>query len=1055
MTQQELKQAYNRQNWQTWLQEIFGVQVQFEIQAETINIDSDNIKSIERFASINLLDGKNLAVLDIGTRKEVQIARNRVRLRNLVEKFIDHARYHGILAFYHNSVMGEYRMSFISSEPTIDADGNFSIQSTAPKRFTYVLGENQKTKTPADRLKVIADKHGKATLEDIRNAFSVETLNKEFYKIVAKHFYQLVGATEGKGSKAITYNRMLQLPSVNADDNRTKSIYQEFAVRLIGRTVFCWFLKKKKPINGESLLPENLLSSKAVKENSGYYHSILERLFFQTLNTPMGKRIVDLPAGCEHIPFLNGGLFEPQKDDYYLPNKFTGLSNHINTLKIPDDWFYDFFTNLEQYNFTIDENSMTDVEVSVDPEILGRIFENLLAEIDPDSGDSARNATGSFYTPREIVDYMVQESLIAYLKNELLNEKSANESELENNLIQLFNVNEENPFDKENTQKLLLALDSLKILDPACGSGAFPMGVLQKIVMVLQKLDPNAEWWKNKQVEKIDNVLLRNMVKQKLEQTTVEYARKIGIIQNSLYGVDIQPIAAEISKLRCFLTLIVDENIDDNKPNRGVEPLPNLEFKFVTANSLLQLPEEKDFGGLWNFNNELNKLQKIRLEYLQSYGEEKDALKEQFLTIQNDIYQQQIKLGGAVDLNGRAYKISVWNPFNHEKTDWFDHEWMFGLKQENVGLNASGFFDIVIGNPPYVSTRNMDISIKADLKNFYILAQGQYDLFILFIEKASQLLNQKGIFSFIIPKKILTNENFTLARKFLLKNLPVKIYLDAQMPFEAAAVEANVIISTRAQVDFVKTFLFKNGSICFVFDVNVELINSMPFNIFPFSINPNNISLLDSILHKTKRKLGDYVNIIRGMECGFNHTSISKSYGNFKIIKGEHIDKYLIKPTEWSVVPNMCEKEVIKSETIYQTTPKLVTKFVSNSLDFALDEIGYYNTNVVYNVIIKNEFQAYLKFLLGLCNSKLINFWFFNTYVNDDKLFPHIQKNQLDSIPIILTNDIKPFDVLVNQILCAKQSDPSADTSALEREIDWLVYALYGLTDEEIGVIEK
>ena len=339
---------------------------------------------------------------------------------------------------------------------------------------------------------------------------------------------------------------------------------------------------------------------------------------------------------------------------------------------IPDEWFRDFFENLEQYNFTIDENSVVDIEVSVDPEMLGRIFENLLAEIDPDSGETARKATGSFYTPREIVDYMATESLVHYLNNQTNIE---NES-----LHSIFKIDSEISFSKTETEEILEALDRLKILDPACGSGAFPMGVLQKIVMALQKLDKNAEWWKTRQINRIENAVLRKQVKEKLQQTTVEYARKIGIIQNSLYGVDIQPIAAEISKLRCFLTLIVDENIDENKPNRGVEPLPNLEFKFVTADALLKLPEEKDLGGLFNANDDLEELQQIRLDYLQSFGEHKSELKEQFENIRNKIARQQIRLGKNVDLNSRAYKISSWNPFNHEKADWFDPLWMYGIK---------------------------------------------------------------------------------------------------------------------------------------------------------------------------------------------------------------------------------------------------------------------------------------------------------------------------------------------------------------------------------------
>ena len=236
----------------------------------------------------------------------------------------------------------------------------------------------------------------------------------------------------------------------------------------------------------------------------------------------------------------------------------------------------------------------------------------------------ARKATGSFYTPREIVDYMATESLVQYLHN-----KTNIKHDKLRPIFKMLEAKdpEFTPAEKNDT---LDALDKVKILDPACGSGAFPMGVLQKIVQALQKLDPEAEWWKQRQVDRINNALVKKQLREKLESSGVEYARKIGIIQNSLYGVDIQPVAAEISKLRCFLTLIVDEHIDENKPNRGIEPLPNLEFKFVTADTLIKLPEENETGGLFSPIGDLEKLKVIRQDYLQSYGVAKEKLKQNF-----------------------------------------------------------------------------------------------------------------------------------------------------------------------------------------------------------------------------------------------------------------------------------------------------------------------------------------------------------------------------------------------------------------------------------------
>ena len=227
----------------------------------------------------------------------------------------------------------------------------------------------------------------------------------------------------------------------------------------------------------------------------------------------------------------------------------------------------------------------------------------------------------------------------------------------------------------------------------------------------------------------------------------------------------------------------------------------------------------------------------------------------------------------------------------------------------------------------------------------------------------------------------------------------------------------------------------------------------MPFNIFPFAICPNNVMVIDSILNKCSATFGNYLSIIRGMECGFNHPSISNKISKYKIIKGEHLSRYCVKETNWYVKPDFSDTKIFKSKDIYLKTPKLLTKFVSNSIDIALDNYGYFNTNVVYNIHPQQGMELLLKYFLALGNSRLINFWFFNTYVNDDKIFPHIQKNQLDSIPVILPKDQKPFNNLVDKILSAKKQSPEADTSTLDKQIDNMVFKLYDLTYEEVLVV--
>jgi hypothetical protein len=301
--------------------------------------------------------------------------------------------------------------------------------------------------------------------------------------------------------------------------------------------------------------------------------------------------------------------------------------------------------------------------------------------------------------------------------------------------------------------------------------------------MALQKLDKEAVWWKAKQIQRIENAILRKQVKQKLEQTTVEYARKIGIIQNSLYGADIQPIAAEISKLRCFLTLVVDENIDETKPNRGVEPLPNLEFKFVTADALQKLSDEGNYGGLFNANEDIDLLQQIRLDYLQSYGHHKQELKDEFEKVRDRIAKQQLKLGKNIDINSRAYKVSSWNPFSHDKVDWFDPLWMFGVKS----------FDLVIGNPPYlrlqgVKATNPDFVPYAKA-NYKSAQKGNWDMYVLFTERGYQLLNPSGVLAYIQPHKFFQADFGASIRKWISdeKSLLKVVHFGAEQIFNSAS----------------------------------------------------------------------------------------------------------------------------------------------------------------------------------------------------------------------------------------------------------------------------
>jgi hypothetical protein len=1057
--------AFDDASWLEVLKSVFGAKLGLLAQPKPIQLpNEDKASAAFELGSFTTTDDRIIGLYKIEVKPEVWLERNKVGLRQLLRKVYDYDVDGAIIVFVQQE---KWRLSFVSEIKVLNDEGEIIEQATEPKRYTYLLGEDEKVRTPSDRLSKLSGKS--LALQDILNAFSVEALNEEFYKIIQAFFYELVGGKVGKGKKVNDYgNGILQLPSVPKEN---RQVYQEFAVRLIGRTVFCWFLKMKKSDQQEPLLPENLLSLKAAKSNANYYHSILERLFFQTLNTPMEQRVDNLPEGAEQIPFLNGGLFEPGNQDYYKPNKFSGLNENLNTLKIDDQWFVQFFEELEKYNFTIDENSVTDVEVSVDPEMLGRIFENLLAEIDPDSGETARKATGSFYTPREIVDYMATESLVQYIHNKT--------NLPQDQLRPIFKMMEKNDpeFSASQKESILDALDKVKILDPACGSGAFPMGVLQKIVQALQKLDPEAEWWKKRQVSRVSNAIVRKQLKEKLESSGVEYARKIGVIQNSLYGVDIQLVAAEISKLRCFLSLVVDENIDENKPNRGIEPLPNLEFKFVTADTLIKLPEENGQRGLFDNWEEVQELEELRNDYIQSYGKQKQRIKEQFLTVQQKMFKDQLSLFS--DKTSRAFQLSTWNPFGHEKSDWFDPKWMFGVEK----------FDVVIGNPPYVDSEKMTIldkDYRETLKNEYSFASGNWDLFLVFIERGIQLLNNEGSFSYIIPNKLIGAKYAVQARLGLaeLKLVEIADYSRINV-FKTADVYPITIVLTNTPLTQKDTtsFVKINEDYQIQSKINIELFKRINDPFWDkYFLDKKSFKLIETI--SKKKKISDFNKFSITSSATVSEAYSVKEYifddeddkNSFKIINTGTIDpyvslwgfksmQYIKEKYDYPRIGYNHLKEINKTRFEQSSSPKIIIAGMSLSFEAFLDIKGEFSAAKSTSIVLGNLNDLVL--LLAVLNSSTIRFYVQNQYLSLKmaggylNINPDILKNT--PLPTFSNYDIISFQKITSFIinLLNLKSDITINTHVpnshiaqlFEEVIDAMVMELYFKEDfEKAGI---
>ncbi|MDR2754897.1 MAG: Eco57I restriction-modification methylase domain-containing protein, partial [Planctomycetaceae bacterium] len=743
----------------------------------------------------------------------------------------------------------------------------------------------------------------------------VNILNKQFFQEISNWYFWAM--------------EHVQFP-----DDKDKNIETRNAtnlIRFITRIIFVWFIKEKGLVP-EKLFDQNELGSivknfnKNAKSTS-YYNAILQNLFFATLNQKMNERkfaedgdfvvnrkehgikthyrydklfVIEKTEAqklFKQIPFLNGGLFDCLDKENPETNKVEyvdGFSRNSNKRAIiPDFLFfgeeqatdlnsvYDtrgrnyhvkgLFNILKSYKFTITENTPIEEEIALDPELLGKVFENLLASYNPETKITARKQTGSFYTPREIVEYMVDESLIAYLKNYILSKQSGVESfdspqtrffgnehrkgqlklerklnqwadkeqELENSLRLLLSYNLSNPFDETDTATIIQAINNCNILDPACGSGAFPMGILHKTVLMLQKLDPENKKWKEQQRERIigEKILeLQNdkkiaaqlndkQVREHAEKAVEErlqelndifdreynfddYARKLFLIENCIFGVDIQTIAIQIAKLRFFISLVVDQKANEKLENFGIRALPNLETKFVAANTLIGLDRPKQQMIGYQFIRELEKeLKEIRSQYfIASTRKEKLNLQDKDRKLRNKIAQKLTEEGWDENV---AKKIAMFDPYDQNiSTDWFDPEWMFGVTQ---GV------DIVIGNPPYVQLQNNSGALAKLYEPYqYVTFAATGDIYCLFYERGYNLLRDNGLVCFITSNKWMRAGYGEKTRNFLSQNTNPEQLIDfaGVKVFESATVDTNILLFTKEKnKEKTKSCIIKNHGI--------------------------------------------------------------------------------------------------------------------------------------------------------------------------------------------------------------------------------------------------
>jgi hypothetical protein len=812
------------------------------------------------------------------------------------------------------------------------------------------------------------------------DSFNFEPINKKFYLDLVESFSLLVHHLETSFGKK---------PSVM------------FTTRLIGRLLFVWFLKKKNLINASI----NYFETNEHLNQNEFYKNNLEILFYEVLNQEISQRNNE----DKITPYLNGGLFDINPTDFYKDSKLT----------FPNGFFNHLFNTLNKYNFTVDESSPEFQHVAIDPEMLGRIFESLLAEqIDDSTGDNKKKTTGAFYTPREIVSYMCEEAMIQFLKSKVpyspdRDRKIEELIRLPETIFRDQDSNKRRDW-KPYSESIIAALEGsakempVTILDPAVGSGAFPMGMLHLLVKIYSRLDV------------------------KYEKNISQLKRRI--LSKSIYGADIEPTAIEICRLRAWLSIIVDVAENDL-----VEPLPNLDFKFTCANTLIPLADEQQ-ESFFEDQKLKEKLMEIRDDYFNSSNKvkkEKLQIEYEKLTHNDDLFDSK-----------KVKQLKSYKPFNITNTSsFYDPKLHHGVE----------FFNIVIGNPPYVSVKKINADTKKEFTKIYETGKGRLNLFTLFIERGFKLIKTGGNLTFIIPENLFSNIEYRHTREYLTKHSTILLACRfSKRVFKAAVDTAIIVVQNNKENIPVK--IFKDITQLTSTFTQDEL-KIPPGYLFPFMVESNAKELISKIQNSSDKKFSNYLEIQQGIiysgqskEDVFSNEKINDSYK--KVLDGRDIDRYIINwnsKAENKYIKYTSDLHRARDERIFLAKNKIVLPRKSTKLICAIDNDQYYLLNTAYVILSKID-SINMIYILSLLNSKLFDFYYQSLYFGWQVTIPAI-----NSLPIIFTNQIKEQKIveLTKAIISNKQTNPSADLSIIKSQIDDLIFEVYGLDENEINLIKS
>jgi type I restriction-modification system DNA methylase subunit len=1079
--QETLQQPYDRASWTSLLAYIFPNVSIYQNPQKLENNNANLASDFLQLGSVRLADGKNLAIFEISINDKIALSRNRVGLRDLIASKIDPGRTHGVLCVFNSSEVN-FRFTFVCKETSIDDTGQITTLETNSRKFTYILGPGETRRTAAQRFHELSSNRESAGIKEIIDAFSVERLNEEFFQQYKRHYQLFVDhLMTGTNASSKVFGVNVSVGS-EAYEAACKPI-RDWVKKLLGRIVFIHFIQKKGWMgckssskgwqDGDPQFLRNLYESTNYKNH--FYSKCLAPLFFDALNTP--DRLGDIFAltGTK-VPYLNGGLFEEVDD-------------RTREIDFPASLFQNLLDFFASYNFTIDENDPEEHEVGIDPEMLGHIFENLLEE---------NKDKGAYYTPKPVVQFMCQQSLSLYLRthlgeqdglDKLIRDKDSGENSKENWI-------------RQNASKIEELLDNLTICDPAIGSGAFPIGMLQEIFWIKLALD-----WTLNEPSKFAQIKRR-------------------IIEHTIHGIDIDAGAVEIARLRCWLSLVVDEV--------NPSPLPNLEFKIYCANSLIEYMR----GEAVNFLKH-EKLNPDARKYIKELEISKTKLfeasrKPQKRAARLAIYRSMIELGkleftwmkndeGLFGAGARGAELNkVLKDFNFFSSLIASSEKLTANEQDEI-LNkvehwlgekdkptfawrihfaevfAKGGFDLIIANPPYVS-QILITEIKPILQEVYSVYTGRSDLYVYFYELAESILNNKGVICFITSNKFLRVNYGVKVKQFLAENFLIDLILDFKdAPVFQATTYPLLLIGSKSVVndgyinycEWPKDRVIKN---LFNFTEPMQRkINISQMISGGLRGKEDNIGLLNENIKKSTVTLNEFVNgeIFAGIKTGLNDAFfLNKNEAN-ELIKLDPKAANIIKPllrgrdlNPWST--NEVDQYIIYNYhgivlSANSSILKHLSKYRERLENRALDQNWYElqqpqknyakiftGTKIIYpNVSLGANFSlnsgCYLDMttfcinseslsLLGILNSKLVQHYLKGVCVERRGGYLELKSQYMRELPIpkISIELDGKISALVSLLINAR-SQNSRDS--LENQLNDLIRMAYGVSEEEYRLI--